>query len=182
MVLSTSGRGRTHHFDGRTAGKAVLDCDRGHSYILLQAGTAHWIVDGFEIATLSPGIGPMMIAVPRHTTTISRNHIHHIGNHVQNTSTGITGFYSGPLSYNMTFKGNVWGPALGGPAWAGRLGPKCFHDPCAALLELQPRSCNLLVRQERNRVAKHLLQPLARLGRTPIGSRTRRIRGKRLGH
>jgi hypothetical protein len=135
VVLSTSGtEAAPITLMAEHAGEAVLDCDQKcHSYILLQAGTAHWIIDGFEIRnTYSSGIWANDDrGASAHHYTISRNHIHHIGNHVQNTSTGITGFYSGPLSHNMTFKGNVWGPAIGRTSFGpGCPGPKCFHDPC----------------------------------------------------
>ena len=78
-------------------GKAVLDCNQMcHSFILLQASAAHWVIDGFEIRnTYSSGIwGNDDRGASAHHYTISRNHIHSIGNHVQNNSIGITGEHS----------------------------------------------------------------------------------------
>ena len=43
----------------------------------------------------------------------------------------LAGFYSGPLSHNMTFMDNIWGPAIGRTSFGpGCPGPTCFHDPC----------------------------------------------------
>ena len=103
------------------------------AFSLCQATTAHWVIDGFEIRnTYSSGIwGNDDRGASAHHYTIRRCHIHSIGNHVQNTSVGITGFYSGPLSHNMTFTDNVWGPSIGRTSFGpGCPGPTCFHDPC----------------------------------------------------
>ena len=135
VVLSTQGTAAAPiTLMAEHAGKAVLDCNQKcHSFILLQATTAHWVIDGFEIRnTYSSGIwGNDDRGASAHHYTIRRCHIHSIGNHVQNTASGITGFYSGPLSHNITFTDNVWGPSIGRTSFGpGCPGPTCFHDPC----------------------------------------------------
>ena len=111
-------------------GGAVLDCDlQCHSFVLLTKSAAHWVVDGFEIRNgYSSAVWGNDAA---HHYTLSNLWIHHIGNHMQNDSFGITGFYSGRQSHHLNFTNNTFGPAIGRTSFGpGCPGPKCFHDPC----------------------------------------------------
>jgi len=86
---------------------AVLDCQlTAHSYINFQANSAYWKIQGFEIKNGYSG-GIWANSGGAKNIIISGNHIHHIGNRIDNTETGIVGIYTDAGAQNFTVDGNI---------------------------------------------------------------------------
>lgn len=86
---------------------AILDCRfTAHSYINFQANSAYWKIQDFEIKNGYSG-GIWANSGGAKNIIISGNHIHQIGNRVDNTQIGIVGIYTDAGAQNFTVDGNV---------------------------------------------------------------------------
>jgi Protein of unknown function (DUF1565) len=86
---------------------AVLDCRlTAHSYINFQENSAYWRIQNFEIKNGYYG-GIWANSGGAKNILISGNHIHHIGNRVDNAQIGIVGIYTDAGAQNFTIDGNI---------------------------------------------------------------------------
>jgi hypothetical protein len=88
-------------------GRAILDCRLiAHSYINFQQNSAFWRIEGFDIRNGYFG-GIWANEHGAKNILIKGNHIHHIGNRVDNSQIGIVGIYTDSGAQNFTVDGNI---------------------------------------------------------------------------
>ena len=89
-------------------GAAILDCALTcHSYINLGAGSAYWVIRGFDIRNGYWG-GVWANSGGAKNITLRANTIHHIGNRSDSSSIGITGIYTDSGASGWTVDGNIF--------------------------------------------------------------------------
>jgi hypothetical protein len=87
---------------------AILDCALTcHSYINLGAGSAYWVIRGFDIRNGYWG-GVWANSGGAKNITLRANTIHHIGNRYDSSSIGITGVYTDAGASGWTIDGNTF--------------------------------------------------------------------------